>query len=96
MIAYKELSGTMFTENITFKMKASKSRYSRNYESTGVYTAKTVFTKKHTCILSVCLYLPTEKKTNGRWERGIFLPRTGKWQARRTSVMEHSSVVSSR
>ena len=44
MIAYKELSGTMFTENITFKMKASKSRYSRNYESTGVYTAETVFT----------------------------------------------------
>lgn len=62
MIAYKELSGTMFTENITFKMKASKSRYSRNYESTGVYTAETVFTKKHTCVLSVCLYLPTEKE----------------------------------
>ncbi len=77
MIAYKELSGTMFTENITFKMKASKSRYSRNYESTGVYTAETVFTKKHTCVLSVCLYLPTEKENEWTLGERHFLTENG-------------------
>lgn len=77
MIPYKELSGTMFTENITLKRKKASPKHYVSSESTTVYSAETVFTKKQVCVLVVCLYSPAEKENEWTLNERHFLSENG-------------------